>query len=53
MKICWKCNKKLKENELVLGYNHYFCKECYKQFKKEAKKEVGRALDKLEKDGFF
>ncbi len=41
---CYKCKKEITSKSSIVGYNHLFCKECYKKFDKESKKEVDRVF---------
>lgn len=49
---CFKCKKKLDKKDAKFGYNHYFHKgKCFKDFDKNAKKEVDKTFGKAEKEG--
>jgi len=49
---CFKCKGKLKKKDAKFGYNHYFHKDkCFKDFDKNAKKEVDKTFGKAEKEG--
>ena len=50
---CHKCKKKLLKKDATYGYNSYFCKKCFKEYDKEAKKEVDKMLTNAEKEGII
>lgn len=50
---CFKCKKELEKSKAKYGYNEYFCKICYKEFDKQASKEVDRAFKEAENKGII
>ena len=50
---CAKCKKKIKESESVYGYKNTYCKDCFKDVKKQAKKEVSKMFNKAGKEGLI
>ena len=50
---CFKCKKKLNKKDSKFGYNHYFHKKCFKEYDKQAGKEVDKMCDKAEKKGII
>ncbi len=53
LETCFKCKKKINKNDSKFGYNHSFCKPCFKIFDEDAGKEVDRMIEKAEVRGII
>ena len=42
-----KCNKCKKNKPVKLAYNTFYCEECLRIIRKQADKELGKALNKF------
>jgi len=46
-KRCFKCGEEKEEEEITLEYGKPICRECFKSFGKESKKELDNAIENL------